>query len=338
MKQIRYWAGIIGFAIVSASGLVGSDQGLAETNLPMLEHGKLSVSTTRLTENIPKAVSQTHESYKVATTKTANPSHIKQLQETGQCPRCNLRGADLKGLDLYRINSDRPFYREDPNSGVVIRRANLSGADLSGADLSNATLIGADLRSTNLRGAKLYSVGLIGSDLRGADLSNADLRLANWTKVKLDRTTKIFPKWKLVWEIVNHGVQGRNLSGMDFKDVNMAYDYLWRERFEGRERSQLRGANFSNADLSGTLLRGMDLSNANLSGANLQGAILIGARLVRADLSYADLKGAVVTQTDISYANLKGARNFPSGVGVYGISDCGAVMPNGKVVESPFCP
>jgi hypothetical protein len=30
MKQIRDWAGIIGLAIIVASGLVGSDRGLAE--------------------------------------------------------------------------------------------------------------------------------------------------------------------------------------------------------------------------------------------------------------------------------------------------------------------
>lgn len=44
-------------------------------------------------------------------------------------------------------------------------------------------------------------------------MSNADLRGASWTKVKIDCTTKISPKWRLVWDIVNHGVQGGNLSG-----------------------------------------------------------------------------------------------------------------------------
>ena len=49
--------------------------------------------------------------------------------------------------------------------GADLRGANLWGANLRGADLSNANLWGADLRGANLRGA----------NLRDADLSGADL-------------------------------------------------------------------------------------------------------------------------------------------------------------------
>jgi uncharacterized protein YjbI with pentapeptide repeats len=64
----------------------------------------------------------------------ANPSHVRQLQNTNACPGCDLSGADLRGWNL--------------------RNANLRNADLSGADLRGADLSGADLSGANLYGVK----------------------------------------------------------------------------------------------------------------------------------------------------------------------------------------
>jgi uncharacterized protein YjbI with pentapeptide repeats len=329
MKQIRDWAGIIGFAIVVTSGLVGSDRSLAKTDLPEPRHQKLSASATKLAEDLLKARILAHKSYSPETAKTANPIHIKQLQETGVCPRCNLRGADLKGLDLSR------FYKEDVITHVVISRPNLNAADLSNADLSKALIMGSNLRGANLSNAKLYPADLVGADLRGADLRGADLKWMNWTGIKIDANTKISQKWRLVWEIVNYGAQGKDLSGMDFRDASLQYDSLWGER-HGKAPNQpnLRGANFRGADLSGVFLRDVDLENANLSGANLQGALMIETNLRRANLTYSNLKDVIMMRTDISYANLRGAKNYPNTAS----DDCGAILPNGIVVESPLCP
>jgi uncharacterized protein YjbI with pentapeptide repeats len=60
-------------------------------------------------------------------------------------------------------------------------------------------------------------------------LLKVDLRGA-----KIDDTTQIDDKWRLVWEIVNQGAEGRDLNGAD--------------------------------------LRGVDLGGANLRGANLEEA------------------------------------------------------------------
>ncbi|MDA7676378.1 pentapeptide repeat-containing protein [bacterium] len=105
----------------------------------------------------------------------------------------------------------------------ALRGANLSGMDLSGLDLSYADLMGANLRGTNLAN----------TDLSEAILFNADLRRA-----KLNENTKIDSKWRLVWEIVNEGAAGSNLS---------------------------------DANLTGANLTGADLSKANLTGADLTG-------------------------------------------------------------------
>ena len=62
----------------------------------------------------------------------------------------------------------------------------------------------------------------------------------------------------------------------------------------------LKGANLSEANLSGANLRGANLSEANLSGANLS-----GANLREANLSEANLSGA-----NLSEANLSGAKGI----------------------------
>ena len=78
-----------------------------------------------------------------------NPEDLGKLQNSKNCPKCDLSGANFYETDL----------QETDLSGAILhlanlRRANLSGADLSGAMLFRADLFGADLTNTNLMGAK----------------------------------------------------------------------------------------------------------------------------------------------------------------------------------------
>jgi uncharacterized protein YjbI with pentapeptide repeats len=76
-------------------------------------------------------------------------SNVNILKENNNCPKCDLRGANLNRLDL-------------------------SGANLEGADLSQAKMY-----LTNLSGANLKNSNLQEAEFGGADLANADLRGAN---------------------------------------------------------------------------------------------------------------------------------------------------------------
>ncbi|ECR3853166.1 pentapeptide repeat-containing protein [Salmonella enterica] len=87
---------------------------------------------------------------------------ITSMRESGS--RADLRGADLRGANLY---------------GADLCGANLCGADLYGANLCDANLRGANLCDANLRGADLYGADLCGANLCGADLCGADLCGAN---------------------------------------------------------------------------------------------------------------------------------------------------------------
>jgi len=87
------------------------------------------------------------------------------ITTAGNCPGCNLAGADFSRADLV---------------GAKLSGASLSGADLRGANLRRADLSGANLHQADLRGANLP-----GANLRNADLTDADLSGANLIKADL---------------------------------------------------------------------------------------------------------------------------------------------------------
>lgn len=73
------------------------------------------------------------------------------------------------------------------------------------------------------------------------------------------------------------------------------------------QRTGLRGADLSRADLSGAILNLADLSGADLTGANLSMAGLVGVDLTDAMLSRADLSGATLAEAILIRAHLFGA-------------------------------
>lgn len=83
--------------------------------------------------------------------------HKKWLNGEENGERANLRGADLRNVNLV---------------GANLRGADLRDANLVYANLRVANLRGADLRGADLRSADLRNASLIGADLRGADLFN----------------------------------------------------------------------------------------------------------------------------------------------------------------------
>jgi uncharacterized protein YjbI with pentapeptide repeats len=266
----------------------------------------------------------------------------------------NLSGANLNNVSLYKTVIDETtkldakwqLVWEIVNHGASGRdlgRVNLSQADLSNADLSRANLSQAVLTDTNLSGASLYGADLSGAiltepDPRGGSPHRATLDNADLVGVKMDAATQIEEKWRLVWEIVNQGAQGRDLSGADLAgadlhNIDFGEAILTGARLDG---ANLRGANLSGADLNGASLWNADLTDAELAGANfyeaqlgeaslpadlgeanfrkanlqginLSGFDLSGLNLSRADLSRANLAEADLGDADLSEAHLESA-------------------------------
>ncbi len=137
-----------------------------------------------------------------------------------------------------------------------------------------------ELMETLLMGANLKDAIMI-----GANFENVDMTLVSLHGSKIDNRTKLEPKWKLIWELLNRPEDERNLY---YEDLSLA----------DLSDVQLPGANLQRADLSMSVF-----TNANLVGANLE-----KANLTRTDLSGADLTGA-----DLRYTLLRDT-NFAGGI------------------------
>jgi len=107
-------------------------------------------------------------------TALANPADLVRLLSSRQCPRCDLRGADLVHADLRGANLQGAVL-----VGANLGRANLQASNLQGADLRQASLLGADLSGARLQDARLDGTDLREADLHGAEVSAASLQRAH---------------------------------------------------------------------------------------------------------------------------------------------------------------
>lgn len=241
----------------------------------------------------------------------------------------------LRNLDQNRRDIVFQFLRDAGLAESLLIHAHLEKIDLSGtnivgvtlsrADLHEADLSQANLRKVNLHETNLSQANLSKADLNGANLSGAVLIGANLRRAIINDATQLDAKWHMVWQIVNRGAAGADLSGQDLNGADLNGADLNGADLNGADLnganlfkaslgkaslgkaslsgSELIGADLSGADLSGAVLIDADLNNANLSSANLHWAILSGSHLDRADLSGANLLGAVVTDEQLAQAS-----------------------------------
>jgi hypothetical protein len=118
-----------------------------------------------------------------------------------------LREANLGGADLL---------------GVTLVEANLKGANLKGANLGEATLRAADLGRANLGEATLVSVDLEKADLGEANLAGANLFSANLAGANL----------------FSANLKGTNLFSANLKRANLRGAYLGDTKLEGAYYNQ----------------------------------------------------------------------------------------------------
>jgi uncharacterized protein YjbI with pentapeptide repeats len=189
--------------------------------------------------------------------------------------RRDIHGLDLSMADLEGANLSEADLRNVNFTGTKLKRANIAKSNLVKANLSKA-----DINMANLRMANLCEANLREADLREADLGEANLSGANLKYAKLHRTqiqkAIIDEKWYLVWDVVNNGAEGRDLSEADLSEADLS-------------EANFKNGNLIGTDLSGAILNGSDLSWTDLSGANFRKANLAGANFDWADFSKADL-------------------------------------------------
>lgn len=123
--------------------------------------------------------------------------------------------------------------------------------------------------------------------------------MADRTQVELiEKSVGAWNRWRqsepaVRPDLSGHRVANRKLRGANFREACLAGTLLPGADLRGAnlERADLREADLMAADLRGAWLAGADLRRANLMGANLQKADLGGARLEDAILFRADLEG-----------------------------------------------
>lgn len=153
----------------------------------------------------------------------AHEEHVNRLKNEGvkvwnEWVKANppaapdLRGANLKGLDLC---------------GAKLKGADLRGANLKLALLKQADLRGADLRGAHLDNAYARRANLAGANLTGASASGANLRRANLSQATLAGAY-----------LRRIDLSFANLSGADVSGSNLEYARLVDTKVEGANLSQ----------------------------------------------------------------------------------------------------
>jgi uncharacterized protein YjbI with pentapeptide repeats len=225
---------------------------------------------------------------------------LQQLINTRVCVRCDLQGVDLSQADLGNANLEGTNL-----TGANLTEANLENAYLVGATLNNATLTNANLNGAILTLASLVSVNAEEISLEGASLQNANLQGAILTNGRFSGA-----------DLEGANLENASLENAGFNDSTRTRSFipfLGIQRFNyytSARRSNLQGANLSNANLD----------HASLSRANLSNADLTEASLNETNFSGADLTDAVLSE------------DIPDNVGL-----CNATLPDGTISQQN-CP
>ena len=179
------------------------------------------------------------------------------------------RGQLLQALILMHIDS-RAFARIKRNtlfSGADLRGSNLKGVDLSGIHLRGANLQDADLSGANLTGAELGEAKLWGACLNQANLSHADLQRADLRWAQLNEAT--LPSANLN----GANLTNAQLSKADLHEATFQWAQVGGALFHEANLTGVDcvGTNFTKVNLSQA-----DLSDADLRKTNLSEAVLVG--------------------------------------------------------------
>ncbi len=222
---------------------------------------------------------------------------VERLYHADPANPIDISHLDLRDLDMSGLNF----------KGAKLTGSDLFGADLTGADLSNADLSATRLDRVVIIGVRFDEANLAGASLlRPSGYSNLSAprgEAASFIRADL-RGAKIFGRFNRA------NLHGANLAGATLAPFGRTgfIEHIWRTELVGADLSQ---ATLEAADLTYTLL-----AFANLRGANLAGAVLKKADLSGADLTGADLTGADLSEADLDGAILVGVRGLETVLGL----------------------
>jgi uncharacterized protein YjbI with pentapeptide repeats len=223
---------------------------------------------------------------------------LRELDLSGE----TLDAVDLAGVDLARASFVGARLREADLAHATLSDSQLSDADLEAANLEGANLHRARLDRASLVNAHLGTAVLTGASMRGADLTSADLR----------STILLFADLQLAKlggaDLRDARARRAFLEGADFSqhltDQSKRLLAMTRELIGDRmpevetdsdEVDRLNRLPFVELRFGGADLRGADLTEAVLTGTNFE-----FARTEGADVSRSNLEGAAVTPAQLA--------------------------------------
>ncbi|WP_157628198.1 pentapeptide repeat-containing protein [Ensifer sp. BR816] len=202
----------------------------------------------------------------------------------GSAAATHCKNAPAPGLDWSDCKKTR----------LMLREADLEGANLFSADFTMTDLRDADLKSANFEKAKLVR----------ASLAGANAEKANFARVEAHRAS----------------FAGISAKGASFANAELQRTDFSRARLIGAnfERAELGRSNFDGAKLNGTRFSLANLSRADLSGVIIKGpvafdrSVLFLTRIEGLDLSAAT--GLQQAQIDLTCGD--DATKLPPGLSV----------------------
>jgi uncharacterized protein YjbI with pentapeptide repeats len=170
---------------------------------------------------------------------------------------------------------------------------------LRGRILRGAALQHADLRKADFTGAILQDASFVGASLQGA-------RFGCPPKVDADVEARVRRRARAA---DCDGKRKTDLRHADFTEAKLQGATLEYSKLHGARLTgaKAQGASFNRADLTAALMGDTRLEGASLARANLLGAYLLNAQLQGADLARTDFKAANLFGSQLSGANISNA-------------------------------
>ena len=310
---------------------------------------KLKALATLLSQPIPEtaSVSEPAAEAELPSVPLTRDDLVRAKEQGRSLSGADLAGLDLSGLDLSGLDFSGAILEKTDVSRVDLSGTDLSGACLSGAIFKGAVLDKANLNEANAVGADFMEANLSKADLSAADLTEAVLAGANLTEARLEGAVltgadlkeavlrqaraaeAVFDSADLSGAVMKEAdiqqadFSRARLSKADFSGARASGSAWAAVRGEGTDFSkadlsgsksdgptELTGACFHGADLSGMYWEEADLTRADFSGANLKQASLVGCVLAGADFQTAGAQGTDFRGSDLSGANMRGINLF----------------------------
>jgi len=221
----------------------------------------------------------------------------------------NYAGLDLQGRDFSGQDLVGAVF-----SGANLSNANFKGSVLVGATFNDATLLDTDFSDANARDSVFEGVvaaqGLkyLSDDTDELDSGTADYTpssVANFTATILAGAS-LCRGWFGGVSFERGDLTGANLEGAQFLRLDDATQYGW-ETFHNPTGiyvgSDVVGARFRFANLSGVKARNVNMSLCDFSDTNLSGASLEGSNWEGANLSGANFTGALLVRATFGIGN-----------------------------------